>query len=244
MIFQNLLTWVVFVSGVAIALTSSLAGDSGIGGKSATAANHSPFELRGILEMDGRLEFSLREVAIGNSFWIGLNSEFRGLKVIAYDASEKALVCKYLGEAVALHLAKDDGIPLKILDYSVSTDEIIEPDDFDPDMEGMQSYHVLRSKLRFNVGSRRPTATSAPARNPSPDRFGRASQLSSEPDTITSESAEDDSEGTVPAPIAEKGTEPGLTENEIIALQAFEKNYVAVREAPKDVEIRYAVAPR
>ena len=233
-----------FVVGTVVAAPlSGLAASAGTNGITASAADGLPFEFRGIIELDGRLKFSVRQVESQSSFWISLGREFRGLEVLRYNTSDKTLDCNYQGEVLTLQLAKDDGIPLNILNNHILAETVISADDIDPDAAGMQSHHVLRSKLRFDVGSRQQATSFKDTNNSSTNSSSGASRPDSTGANAT-ESAKAESGGDLlVSPTGKSGTSD-LTENEIIALQAFEKNYVAVREASRDVEIRYSVAPR
>lgn len=221
-----------FVVGAVVAAPlPGLAGSAGTNGITASAADGVPFELRGILELDGRLEFSVREVESGNSFWVGLGREFRGLHVMEYDTAEKTLVCNYRGEAVTLQLAKDDGIPLNILENPDLADVVIHAGDIDPSLSGQQSLTALKSKLRFSVGTRSSRSASSGTQGSGGIGGNSTRNTGQEP-------------GVAENPVSDVPTQPSLSESELIALEAFEKNYVAVREAPKDVDVVYNVGPR
>lgn len=195
------------------------------------------FELRGILDFGGGQSFSLHDRETGAIRWLEVGRSIGGYRIEAYDAGAKILTLASGEETLALALKVAEGIPLEVLG---SLDEawVFSQKDIDPDTPGEQSYQLTRSKLRFEVGSRQTTIQTDAANEGSSAGGGRSHSAATTAST-----------GKVPAPAGSDSAEastgkPSLSNSDRVAVEVFEKNYIATREAPGGVDIFYSVGPR
>lgn len=79
----------------------------------------SSIELTGILSVDGKPKFSVRDTSSGRSFWIGLGETEEGLTIRSYDEAASSVVVEGRGESRQLvireaRVTTATGIPVPI----------------------------------------------------------------------------------------------------------------------------------
>lgn len=201
------------------------------------------FELRGIFDFGGEQSFSLRDLETGAIRWGGIGRSIGGYRIEEYDAETQTLSLVSDEERILLTLKKSDGIPLEVLG-SADEEWVFSQKDVDPDTPGEQSYQSTRAKIRFEVGSRNSVAKNDTAtRGSSAGSGGRTNSpktTTQSPDQSPSQANGETAQSPNPDP---PGT-PSLSNSDRIAVEVFEKNYIATREAPEGVDVFYSVGPR
>jgi hypothetical protein len=181
-------------------------------------------ELRGVLEINNNYQFSLRSKNSEQSTWASLNRTALGYRLISYNEEHQELTLSSSDITYKIKIKQSDDKALALLKETTMADEYaISTADIDPDVPGQQSYNQIRSKLKFHVSARNNNSLK------SIDLRGQSGTTTSEAEANTSSNVDNSIE---------------LTEAEVIALQSYDKNYVASRELPNDVVIKYAVSPR
>lgn len=195
---------------------------------------HDRFELRGILQLPKQTRFSFHDSETKATYWIDLGQSRGGLHVLEFDPSTKEVLCEYMGERYHLGLNIADDTSLAVLRNENAAQEIeMNPTDVDPAASGAQSLNQIKSKILYSVGARGgPSHTRAQKQVTTGDDASKHDNLELAKVALKQES------DIVPDPAAQ------LNENEKLALEVFEKNYLAVRDAPKDVDVVYQVGPR
>jgi hypothetical protein len=182
-------------------------------------------ELRGVLEINNNYQFSLKSKSSEQRTWASLNRTALGYRLISYNEENQELTLSSSDITYKIKIEQSDYRGLEPLKEATANNYAISTTDIDPDTPGQQSYNLIRSKLKFHVSARNNDSSKSTALR---GQSGR--------DTATSE-AEANASSNV-----DNSTE--LTDAEIIALQSYDKNYVASRELSNDVVIKYAVSPR
>jgi hypothetical protein len=79
------------------------------------ARETSAIEIRGLLQVNDRLQFNILDTETGHSWWTELNRPRYGLKPLEYDPSTKELRFQWRGEEYVQGIAKSDGLPQVVL---------------------------------------------------------------------------------------------------------------------------------
>jgi hypothetical protein len=183
-------------------------------------------ELRGILEMNDSYQFSLKSKSSERTSWASLNRISLGYRLISYNEERKELTLSSGDKIYQIEMVQSDDSALAILKEEMSKNNYsLSIDDIDPTTPGKQSYTQIRSKLKFHVSARNNNSSNSNSHLVQSNINQESPEVETSLPTNMDNSVE-------------------LTEAEIIALQSYDKNYVASRELPTDVIIKYAVSPR
>jgi hypothetical protein len=195
-------------------------------------------EIAGLVLLDNEYSFSIHNTAHNTSRWSQLGRVAFGYTLESFDSNTSELTVSYNGTLQKLTLRNADDTPIECITQTPGATDVVDifisPQDISPEIPGEQSLHALKSKLRYSI---------APRSNPLPQQAsGLNSRLNSTQANSNTNTPNAD-QSQAPATGNQQSSDT-LTESELIALSVYEKNYVAVREAPRDVEITYPVSPR
>ena len=73
-----------------------------------------PFELRGVMKLQGIWQFSIMNVNTKESFWLKMGKTTHGITPISYDQESASLAIDQNGNHYRLALAKPDEAPLAV----------------------------------------------------------------------------------------------------------------------------------
>lgn len=205
-----------------------------------SAERSQDIEIAGLVLLDNEYSFSIHNTAHNTSRWSQLGRVAFGYTLESFDSNTSELTVSYNGTLQKLTLRNADDTPIECITQTPCATDVVDifisPQDISPEIPGEQSLHALKSKLRYSI---------APRSNPLPQQAsGLSSRLSSTQIAAKSNTNTPNADQSQAPATGNKLRSDTLTESELIALSVYEKNYVAVREAPRDVEITYPVSPR
>ena len=183
--------------------------------------------------------FNLRTTEPEKSTWASIGQVvFGNIKIINYNKETGELLLQSNKQEAVVKLIKSDNKSMLIkLDHE-HVDDFCKQTDIDPDKLLKQSFHSIRSKIKHSVEPRDNYNKSISHQSPKQALTGTQPT-----DDVSSNESPQTLVPTLNNPVSSQISTP-LNGEEIISLEAYEKNYISAREPPRDVDIIYAVEPR